>query len=144
EAPGRYIWVGSKQMQDNSWQPMRRNLTSKSSRTVQLKSRVLQVVATIPEGRVTTYGTIARYLRTSARQVGMVMAALTPNESRRLPWFRVVAANGVISTIKLGSVGRRQIARLRAEGVMVTHGNKVEDFNAVVWFPGRTPWPLRR
>jgi methylated-DNA-protein-cysteine methyltransferase-like protein len=123
---------------------MHRELASKSTRELQLKSRVLQVVATIPEGRVTTYGTIARYLHTTARHVGMVMASLTANESRRVPWFRVVAANGVVSTIKLGSVGRRQIARLRAEGLAVTARNKVEDFNAVAWFPGRTTWPLHR
>ena len=54
----------------------------------------------------------------------------------RLPWFRVVAAGGVVSTIKLGAVGRRQVERLRAEGVAVTPRNKVEDFDAVAWFPG--------
>jgi alkylated DNA nucleotide flippase Atl1 len=67
------------------------------------------------------------------------MSTLTREESRCLPWFRVVAANGVVSTVKLGSVGRRQIARLRAEGIGVTAVNKVEDFKAIAWFPGRTP-----
>jgi len=37
---------------------------------------------------------------------------------------------------KLGSVGRRQIARLRAEGVAVTPRNKVEDFGVIAWSPG--------
>lgn len=101
-----------------------------------LKLRVLAIVGAIPEGRVTTYGTIARYLRTTARQVGFVMATLTCEESKRLPWFRVVAANGVVSTIKLGPVGRRQIGRLRAEGVAVTPRNKIEDFREIAWSPG--------
>jgi methylated-DNA-protein-cysteine methyltransferase-like protein len=109
---------------------------------LRLKSRVLAVVATIPEGRVTTYGTIARHLRTTARQVGFVMASLTPKESRQLPWFRVVAANGVVSTIKLGSVGRRQIARLRGEGIAVTPRNRIEDFRNISWSPGRMPIPI--
>jgi methylated-DNA-protein-cysteine methyltransferase related protein len=100
------------------------------------KPRVLAVLAAIPEGRVTTYGTIARHLRVTAREVGFVLATLTDQESKRLPWFRVVAANGVVSTIKLGSVGRRQIARLRAEGVAVTPRNKVEDFHLHAWSPG--------
>ena len=99
------------------------------------KSRVLAVVGAIPEGRVTTYGTIARHLRVTARQVAFVLARLTVDESKRLPWFRVVAANGVVSSTKLGSVGRRQIARLRAEGVAVTPRNKVEDFHVVAWRP---------
>jgi methylated-DNA-protein-cysteine methyltransferase-like protein len=93
------------------------------------------VVAAIPEGRVTTYGAIARHLRAGARQVAHVLATLTADESERLPWFRVVAANGVVSTTKLGAVGRRQIQRLRAESVAVTPGNKVEDFDVLAWNP---------
>ncbi len=99
------------------------------------KSRVLAVVAAIPEGRVTTYGTIGQYLHGTARQVAFVLARLTAEESSRLPWFRVVAANGIVSTTKLGAVGRRQIARLQAEGVAVTPRNKVEDFQVIVWSP---------
>ena|SRR6516165_28215 len=108
----------------------------KSDAMARLKSRVLAIVAAIPEGRVTTYGTIAQHLRVTARQVAFVLATLTVKESARLPWFRVVAANGVVSTVKLGPVGRKQIARLRAEGVAVTPGNKVEDFHVVAWSPG--------
>src|ERR1043165_3524497 len=79
------------------------------------KPRVLTVLAAIPEGRVTTYGAIARYLDMTPRQVAFILATLTAEESEKLPWFRVVAANGVVSSTKLGAVGRRQIERLRAE-----------------------------
>jgi methylated-DNA-protein-cysteine methyltransferase-like protein len=96
----------------------------------------LAIVAAIPEGRVTTYGTIAQHLKITARQVAFVLATLTDEESERLPWFRIVAAGGLVSTIKLGSVGRRQIARLRAEGVAVTPRNKVEQFRLIAWCPG--------
>jgi methylated-DNA-protein-cysteine methyltransferase-like protein len=106
-----------------------------SGLVLRFKSRVLAVIAAIPEGRVTTYGMIARHLKIGPRQVAAVLANLRADESRRLPWFRVVAANGVISTMKLGSVGRRQIKRLRAEGVAVTARNKVEDFRVVAWSP---------
>ena len=61
-----------------------------------LKAKVVPVVAAIPEGRVTTYGTIARHLHVSARQVARVLATLTPEESAALPWFRVVAAQGFV------------------------------------------------
>ena len=103
--------------------------------TVRFKSRVLAVVAAIPTGRVTTYGTIARHLGIRARQVAFILATLTVEESKRLPWFRVVAANGIVSSTKLGAVGRRQIARLRTEGVAVTPRNKVEDFQLIAWSP---------
>ncbi len=102
---------------------------ARSSGLARFKSRVLAVVAAIPEGRVATYGTIARHLQFTPRQVASILATLTVEESERLPWFRVVAANGVVSSTKLGAVGRRQIERLRAEGVVVTPGNRVEDFH---------------
>jgi methylated-DNA-protein-cysteine methyltransferase-like protein len=101
-----------------------------------LRARVVAVVAAIPEGRVTTYGTIGRHLRATARQVARVLASFTEEESATLPWFRVVAAGGVVSTMKLGAVGRRQVARLSAEGVAVTPRNKVAGFESVAWSPG--------
>ena len=109
---------------------------ARSSGVAPFKSRVLAVLAAIPEGRVTTYGTIARRLHVTARQVAFILATLTVEESERLPWFRVVAANGVVSSTKLGAVGRRQIERLRAEGVAVMPPNKVEDFHLIAWSPG--------
>ena len=76
---------------------------------VPFKSEVLAVVASVPEGRVTTYGTIAQHLDITPRQVAFVLSRLTAEESKSLPWFRVVASKGVVSTVKLGAVGRRQI-----------------------------------
>src|SRR5438876_3785133 len=120
---------------------MRRSIAGRSNRTaraageVRFKRRVLAVVAAIPEGRVTTYGIIGRHLRLTARQVAFILARLTDEESEGLPWFRVVAAKGIVSSIKLGAVGRRQIERLRAEGVSVTLRNKVEEFALIVWAP---------
>ena len=109
---------------------------ARSGGVLRFKAKVLAVLAAIPEGRVTTYGTIAQHLHVTARQVAFILATLTVEESERLPWFRVVAAQGVVSTIKLGAVGRRQIARLRAEGVAVTPRNQVEDFRVIAWSPG--------
>lgn len=94
---------------------------------------MLAVVAAIPEGRVTTYGMIGKHLGATARQVARVMSSLEAGECEN--WFRVVGASGVISTTKLGSVGRRQIASLKADGTPVTARNKVEGFESVVWSP---------
>jgi methylated-DNA-protein-cysteine methyltransferase related protein len=100
-----------------------------------LRTRVVAVVAAIPEGRVTTYGIIAKRLRATPRQVAFVLSHFTPEESATLPWFRVVAAGGVISTMKLGATGRRQVAMLCEEGIAITPRNKVADFDSVVWKP---------
>jgi methylated-DNA-protein-cysteine methyltransferase-like protein len=109
-----------------------------------IKSDVLAVVAAIPEGRVTTYGTIGKHLGVTARQAAYVLARLTPEESASVPWYRVVASKGVISTMKLGSVGRRQIARLQDEGVSVTPRHKVEEFDSVFWSPDARTGAARR
>jgi methylated-DNA-protein-cysteine methyltransferase-like protein len=112
--------------------PKRNNNTGTTAR---VRSRVVAVVAAIPEGCVTTYGSVGRHLGVSARQVASVLASFTPEESAELPWFRVVAANGVVSTTKLGAVGRRQVRLLRAEGVAVKNGNRVADFDSHFWPP---------
>jgi len=99
------------------------------------KARVIAVMATIPAGRVTTYGAIGRRLKRTPRQVAFVLARLSEEESATLPWFRVVAANGIISTMKLGIVGHRQIQCLQMEGVSVNAGHKIIDFKTVFWKP---------
>ncbi len=108
---------------------------AKSGVMARLKPRVVAVVAAIPKGRVTTYGMIAKHLHATARQVAAILATFTPEESKRLPWFRVVGANGFVSTTKLGLVGRRQIAQLHAEGIAITARKRIEDFDVVAWAP---------
>jgi methylated-DNA-protein-cysteine methyltransferase-like protein len=83
---------------------------------------IWQVVSAIPRGRVATYGQVAglagqpRGARQVGRALGLAPAALG------LPWYRVLAAGGRIA-LPAGSASRRtQIARLRAEGVVVTNG----------------------
>lgn len=95
------------------------------------QERVLAAVAAIPEGRVTTYGGLGKKLRLTARQVASVMSHLTREDADSVPWHRVVGAGGVISTLKLGAVGRRQVERLTAEGVTVTARGKIAEFEGV-------------
>jgi methylated-DNA-protein-cysteine methyltransferase-like protein len=98
-------------------------------------ARILTIVAAIPVGRVTTYGIIARHLHLGPRQVAKVLGGLDAAEAKAVPWFRVVAAGGAISSMKVPGVGRRQIARLKAEGVAVTPFHRVEDFRLLLWTP---------
>jgi alkylated DNA nucleotide flippase Atl1 len=78
--------------------------------TARFKSRVVAVLAAIPEGRVTTYGIIARHLHVTARQVAFILATLTVEESRRLPWFRGTQSGprlvaGTDSEDRIGRIG---------------------------------------
>jgi alkylated DNA nucleotide flippase Atl1 len=57
------------------------NRMRRSPGFARIKARVVAVLAAIPEGRVTTYGTIARHVKATARQVAFVLATLTMEES---------------------------------------------------------------
>lgn len=60
-------------------------------------ARIYGVVSRIPRGRVATYGQVARVagLAGQARLVGYALAALDGRS--RIPWHRVVNAQGEIS-----------------------------------------------
>lgn len=55
-----------------------------------VRERVLEVVQSIPAGRVMTYGDIARTAGTGARVVGRILH----NGGHDIPWWRVVNADG--------------------------------------------------
>jgi len=73
---------------------------------------IYKVVAQIPEGRVLSYGQIAKMLNRprSAREVGRAMR-LCPEE---LPWHRVVMSDGSIAG---GGHAEERRLRLLEEGI---------------------------
>lgn len=76
---------------------------------------VRALVAAIPAGRVSTYGDIAAEAGLSSpRIVGWVMRT----DSSDLPWHRVIPASGRPAP----HLAARQLARLRAEGVLAADG----------------------
>ena len=96
--------------------------------------RVYDVVRTIPFGRVTTYGIIAKKLGTasSARTVGWALNACHNDSS--IPAHRVVNRNGLLSGKHhfKGIDLMKQL--LENEGIEV-NDNKVVDFNIKLWNP---------
>ncbi|NUW46460.1 MGMT family protein [Nonomuraea rhodomycinica] len=87
--------------------------------------RVLQVVESIPPGRVMSYGDVAEYLGEGGpRQVGAVMSTWGGG----VPWWRVVHADGTAA-----SPGHVQecLANWRAEGTPM-RGEKA-DMRAARW-----------
>ena len=77
--------------------------------------RVRALVASIPAGRVATYGDIAAAAGlSSARTVGWIMRT----DAADLPWHRVLAASGRPAP----HLAHRQLASLAAEGVPIADG----------------------
>jgi alkylated DNA nucleotide flippase Atl1 len=77
--------------------------------------RVRSLVATIPTGRIATYGDIAAVAGLSSpRIVGWIMRT----DSSDLPWHRVITASGRPAR----HLTTRQLELLRAEGVLAVDG----------------------
>ncbi len=80
--------------------------------------RIYAVVSRIPRGRVATYGQVARLagLAGQARLVGYALSALGTRS--RVPWHRVINAQGQGSTRKDGGPASTvQRLKLEREGV---------------------------
>ena len=96
--------------------------------------KVYEVCRKIPEGRVTSYGAIAKYLGAarSARMVGWAMNSSHSLED--VPAHRVVNRNGVLTGKHHfgGSDAMQQL--LEAEGVKVKD-LKIQNFDQLFWDP---------
>jgi len=83
---------------------------------LELANRILEIVAAVPAGRVTTYGDVAgRAGSPSPRLAGRVLSQLADDDT---PWHRVVRADGSPAPHLI----EKQSVLLRAEGVPVVNG----------------------
>ena len=93
---------------------------------VPFRSRIYALVRAIPAGRVMTYGTVAAALDRprSARAVGSALSALPDDHD--VPWWRVVASDGRISTPTIHHTARIQRALLEDEGVRFDDRDRID------------------
>ena len=91
-----------------------------------INHRIWQVVALIPAGKVATYGDVANLagLPGAARRVGAALRILPPDT--KIPWHRVINAQGRMSLPEGSSAQYTQRERLEAEGVVFSAGNRVD------------------
>lgn len=82
------------------------------------QERVWQIVHQIPEGKVASYGQIAKLagIPSHSRLIGRILSGLPPNTG--LPWHRVVNSQGKITN----PAKDRQQSRLAQEGVTLING----------------------
>ncbi len=96
---------------------------------------VYAVVRLIPQGRVTSYGAIAKYLGTgmSSRMVGWAMNAAIQADPP-VPAHRVVNRHGLLTgKMHFGSPHRMQ-ELLEAEGIKIIN-DQVQSFESLFWNP---------
>jgi methylated-DNA-protein-cysteine methyltransferase-like protein len=96
----------------------------------ELDSRVLVVVAQIPEGRAASYGDVAALAGTTTpREVGQALL----RHGEDVPWWRVVRADGTPAPhLRAG-----QLEHLRNEGVPLTPDGEAVDFRRARWDKAR-------
>lgn len=96
--------------------------------------RVYEIARQIPEGKVTSYGAIAKALGAarSARMVGWAMNASHNRED--IPAHRVVNRNGLLSGKHHFDGTNLMQQLLESEGIQVVN-NQIVDFEKHFWQP---------
>ena len=95
--------------------------------TPTIKSRVFEVVNQIPFGKLSTNSTVGKLTGINPRVVGWILTGMTESEMNKFAWQRVVAKNGIISTLKLGPRGLLHVQLLQKEGFTI-RDNQILNF----------------
>ena len=109
---------------------------------IDLDKEVDDLVAQVPEGMVTTYGSVATALGdiAASRFVGKVMSE--NDDIVRIPCRRVVQSDGTLGGYTGGGQAAKRKA-LRAEGVKI-EGDRVLDFEGILFTDFKTSFPLKK
>jgi methylated-DNA-protein-cysteine methyltransferase-like protein len=97
----------------------------------EFSDKAIQLILSIPEGKVATYGQIARLAGRprAARRVAYLLNS--SSDKYKLPWHRVINSQGKVSE-RPGGGQKRQIKALRKEGIKVDAKGGI-DLNRYGW-----------
>lgn len=99
----------------------------------------------IPRGKVASYGQVARVvgMERQARLVGYALHALSDDNAGRVPWHRVINAQGYVSIKEPPMAAEIQQRLLENEGVEFSPRGKL-DWKKFGWRPTLSPPRKRR
>lgn len=100
---------------------------SHSPTFARIRAEVLRLVALIPAGKFTTYGSIAIHMNVVARHVATVLSRLTEEEAKEIPWHRVVSANARIRPNMDAKLAAKQKRLLKAEDLKIDREGFIQD-----------------
>ncbi len=98
----------------------------------QFSLRVYELALSIPFGRVTTYGALARAAGgppMASRSIGSILSK-APNQ-RAIPWHRIVYAGGKVWLDNEHEATRRKM--YKKEGIVVDQKGKIQDFEEIFY-----------
>lgn len=110
-----------------------KNISERPSAKPMTSEDVYNMLLTIPKGKVSTYGDLAKALGnpTASRYIGRILGK-NPNPIK-VPCHRVVMSNGKIGGYALGIEKKREL--LQNEGIIFADKNMVNEFNNVRFYP---------
>ncbi len=105
--------------------PAKSSLPRKVSETYR---KIYATVKKIPRGKVASYGQVARVagMGRNARLVGYALHALRDDNAQRVPWQRVINAQGYVSIKEPPMAAEIQQRLLEMEGVEFSPRGKVD------------------
>ena len=85
--------------------------------------KVTEAVMTVPKGKVTTYGDLAKLASASPMAAMSVSPALASeckkNPKLKIPWYKIVRANGSIYETGKPEFEKKRKAMLKKEGIEI-------------------------
>ncbi|MBP7060388.1 MAG: MGMT family protein [Candidatus Moranbacteria bacterium] len=101
---------------------------------ITFRERVLQLALSIPQGRVTTYGRIARAAGSgpmASQSITSILGKAWEHGEKDIPFHRIVYADG---RIWVDTKHRRyRLKRYRAEGIVLDKKDRIKNFRALLF-----------
>ena len=106
-----------------------------------LYSYFYSLVRQIPEGKVTTYGALAKALGDiiAARACGYMLSI--SQDTEQIPNYRVVKSDGYVGKYSHESKSEERVRKLNSEGITLVNG-KIQDFEKHFFDDFETEYPL--
>lgn len=98
--------------------------------------KVVKVACSIPKGKVMTYGGIARACGAgplASRSITAILAKAYEQGEKRIPFHRIVYANGRVWLNSEYEVKRRRL--YKKEGIVIDARGRIQDFEAHIFDP---------
>lgn len=96
--------------------------------------RVVEAVLSIPPGKVTTYGRIARAAgggAMSSQSITGILGKAHKERNLKIPFHRIVYADGSIWVHK--TYHKKRMAQYKKEGIEILKNNKIKNFYDILF-----------
>ncbi len=96
--------------------------------------RVLKIALSIPQGRVTTYGRIARAAGAgpmASQSITSILGKAYDAGNRTIPFHRIVYADGRVWAS--GQYRKKRLALYKKEGIEIDKNDRIKNFNEILF-----------